>query len=291
MSAEICLAQNNSDIPAIDIRVNKLAADVGELKAKEKKSENEILRLNNLVSTQQAHIDSLEQKIGKNEQEIEIVHQASIDSINTTNKNMRDATSKLTSFVNSRYISAIALGVLILILVVFIYFAIRKKARKDSEHIDILAGNLSKLELAKKELDNSIISSDTKLLGLIEKQLEIMEKVGDEQKEVDHSLAIAMANELTRIQQNLNHMDSSIKGVSQLKSRAKAILTILNNKRYDIPDLLGEEYHEGDSMVATMELNEDMKIGTNRIKRVIKPQVSYAGKLIQSAEVIVEYNE
>lgn len=68
-------------------------------------------------------------------------------------------------------------------------------------------------------------------------------------------------------------------------------MTTLNSKQYDIPDLLGKVYNEGDNIIATMELNEDMKEGTNRIKRVIRPQVSYKGKLIQAAEVFVEFNE
>ncbi len=44
-------------------------------------------------------------------------------------------------------------------------------------------------------------------------------------------------------------------------------------------------------MIGTMELNDGLKPGTNRIKRVIKPQVSYQGKMIQAAEVVIEYNE
>lgn len=86
-------------------------------------------------------------------------------------------------------------------------------------------------------------------------------------------------------------MDPTVKGVSQLKNRAKAIWTTLNSKQYEIPDLIGKVYHEGDNIIATMELNEDLEEGTNRIKRVIKPQVSYNGKLIQTAEIVVEYNE
>ena len=44
-------------------------------------------------------------------------------------------------------------------------------------------------------------------------------------------------------------------------------------------------------MIGTLELNPELPPATNRIKRVIKPQVSYEGKLIQAAEVIIEYNE
>lgn len=107
----------------------------------------------------------------------------------------------------------------------------------------------------------------------------------------DHSLAIAIANELVRMQQNLDYMDATIKGVSQLKNRVKAMFTTLSSKQYEIPELLGMPFHEGDNMIASMELNEELHHGTSRIKRVIKPQISYQGRIIQPAEVVVEYNE
>lgn len=107
----------------------------------------------------------------------------------------------------------------------------------------------------------------------------------------DHSILLAIINDIVRMQQNLDYMDDSVKGVSQLKNRVKSILSTFNSNQYEIPDLIGRSYHEGDNMIATLELNEEMKPGTNRIKRVIKPQVSFHGKLIQAAEVIIEYNE
>lgn len=91
--------------------------------------------------------------------------------------------------------------------------------------------------------------------------------------------------------QVLENMDNSVKGVSSLRNRLKAIFMSLASNQYEIPDLLGKSYHAGDNMIGTMELNEKIEPGTNRIKRVIKPQVSYQGKMIQAAEVVIEYNE
>lgn len=108
---------------------------------------------------------------------------------------------------------------------------------------------------------------------------------------IDHSLVISIINDLVRMQQNLDYMDETIKGVSQLKNRVKSIFATLTSKQYEIPKLIGRSYHEGDNVIGTFELNEEMPIGTNRIKRVVKPQVSYKGKLVQAAEVIIEYNE
>lgn len=91
--------------------------------------------------------------------------------------------------------------------------------------------------------------------------------------------------------QVLENMDNSVKGVSSLRNRLKAIFMSLASNQYEIPDLLGKSYHAGDNMIGTMELNEKIEPGTNRIKRVIKPHVSYQGKMIQAAEVVIEYNE
>ena len=107
----------------------------------------------------------------------------------------------------------------------------------------------------------------------------------------NHDVILAIINDITRMQQNLEYMDDSVKGVSQLKNRIKSIYATLNSNQYDIPDLVGHSYHEGDNMIGTLELNPELPPATNRIKRVIKPQVSYEGKLIQAAEVIIEYNE
>lgn len=107
----------------------------------------------------------------------------------------------------------------------------------------------------------------------------------------NNSMILDIINDLVRMRQNLDFMDDSVKGVSQLKNRIKSIFATLNSNQYDIPDLVGHSYHEGDNMIGTLELNPELPTGTNRVKRVIKPQVSYQGKLIQAAEVIIEYNE
>lgn len=109
--------------------------------------------------------------------------------------------------------------------------------------------------------------------------------------ENDHSVILSIINDLVRMQQNIDHMDEGVKGVSQLRNRIKSIFTTLQSNQYEVPNLIGRTYHEGDNMIGTLELNEELEAGTNRIKRVIKPQVSYQGKLIQAAEVVIEYNE
>ncbi len=286
-----CYSQEKENVSTLDSGIEQLSAEMVLLQNKYKEQAQEIKQLNAVVQMQQTRIDSLESCLEENKLEINAVHQASIDSLNATKRCVSDTAQRLTSYTNVRVMYAALLGLLSLVLLICIYNIYRKKTQRNSELINSFASNLTRLEQERIELDNGIASSDSKMLELIERQIASAKETRNEAKEPDHSLAIAVANELTRIQQNLNHMDSSVKGVSQLRNRAKAILTTLNSKRYEVPDMLGRAYHDGDNIIATMELNEELPVGTNRIKRVIKPQVSYEGKLIQAAEVVVEYNE
>lgn len=115
--------------------------------------------------------------------------------------------------------------------------------------------------------------------------------IGCNKSDASHTIVLAIINDLVRMQQNIDYMDENVKGVLQLRNRIKSIFTTLQSHQYEIPNLIGRVYHEGDNMLGSFELNEIMPAGTNRIKRVIKPQVSYQGKLIQVAEVVIEYNE
>ncbi len=108
---------------------------------------------------------------------------------------------------------------------------------------------------------------------------------------VSHSMALALINDIVRMQQNLDYMDISVKGVSQLRNRVKSMRLTLHRNGYEVAELLGRSWHEGDNIIGTMELNEELEPGTNRIKRIIRPQVSFQGKMIQAAEVVIEYNE
>ncbi|MCC8119188.1 MAG: hypothetical protein LIP09_10665 [Bacteroidales bacterium] len=108
---------------------------------------------------------------------------------------------------------------------------------------------------------------------------------------VSHSMALALINDIVRMQQNLDYMDISVKGVSQLRNRVKSMMLTLHRNGYEVAELLGRSWHEGDNIIGTMELNDELEPGTNRIKRIIRPQVSFQGKMIQAAEVVIEYNE
>lgn len=283
-------AQDDSKQIELEKQVRLLKTEISTLKQNQQSSNGKISDLSNTISAQSRSIDSLCKDISKVNEQIKQTSSDMKKDISDTNDNINYKEKAMMSAINTKSVYAGLIGLLALVLSVVIFIRYRRRVNQSTLDLNNIDSQITSLKNEQHRLEENIIASNDKLISAIEKQAVVV-KTEDEIKDQDHSLALAVANELTRIQQNLNFMDPTVKGVSQLKNRAKAIMTTLNSKQYDIPDLLGKVYNEGDNIIATMELNEDMKEGTNRIKRVIKPQVSYKGKLIQAAEVFVEFNE
>lgn len=283
-------AQDDSKQIELEKQVRLLKTEISTLKQNQQSSNGKISDLSNTISAQSRSIDSLCKDISKVNEQIKQTSSDMKKDISDTNDNINYKEKAMMSAINTKSVYAGLIGLLALVLSVVIFIRYRRRVNQSTLDLNNIDSQITSLKNEQHRLEENIIASNDKLISAIERQAVVV-KTEDEIKDQDHSLALAVANELTRIQQNLNFMDPTVKGVSQLKNRAKAIMTTLNSKQYDIPDLLGKVYNEGDNIIATMELNEDMKEGTNRIKRVIKPQVSYKGKLIQAAEVFVEFNE
>lgn len=283
-------AQDDSKQIELEKQVRLLKTEISTLKQNQQSSNGKISDLSNTISAQSRSIDSLCKDISKVNEQIKQTSSDMKKDISDTNDNINYKEKAMMSAINTKSVYAGLIGLLALVLSVVIFIRYRRRVNQSTLDLNNIDSQITSLKNEQHRLEENIIASNDKFISAIEKQAVVV-KTEDEIKDQDHSLALAVANELTRIQQNLNFMDPTVKGVSQLKNRAKAIMTTLNSKQYDIPDLLGKVYNEGDNIIATMELNEDMKEGTNRIKRVIRPQVSYKGKLIQAAEVFVEFNE
>lgn len=290
LSASLNSFAENNKQAELENQVHLLKTEIKTLKQSQQNSSSKTKILLQTVDAQAKSVDSLRNELSNIKDELEQSSSNMKKDINATNENLNSTEKAMKSAINTKSVYAGLLGLLALILSVVIFVIHKKKVYQSALDFESVDKQIASLKDEQQKLQENIVVSNDKLISAIEKQAVAVQSQS-RNEEVDHSLALAVANELTRIQQNLNFMDPTVKGVSQLKNRAKAIWTTLNSKQYEIPDLIGKVYHEGDNIIATMELNEDLEEGTNRIKRVIKPQVSYKGKLIQAAEVVVEFNE
>ena len=148
-------------------------------------------------------------------------------------------------------------------------------------------------------MDEANVKLDEKLIQLLEKQLIFAENQTTSKSvekttkpdETDHSLMLKVADEITRMQKNINRMEDGTKGLKGVKKGLERLRNNFLVNDYEIIDLLGKKYNERMNMeivnvVIDEELSEDDKI----INKVIRPQVNFKGKLIQRAQVEISTN-
>lgn len=85
-------------------------------------------------------------------------------------------------------------------------------------------------------------------------------------------------------------MDESVKGYKQLKKAVDRIRTNFLANGYEIVEMLGKAYSEGMKASVNFETDESLKEGEQKITGIIKPQINYKGKMIQTAQITVSQN-
>lgn len=268
------------------LKIVSLQREVSNLKASVSRLQQDSRTIQNLCKQQTFNLDSLADKQKLQTQDMVTLAEKVGADLLETNKNLQTSTNELSDSINSRTWLTV-LGILIVLaLLGVVYSILRKKILNGSTSIDRIKAAQESLENAQKAMQEESVKLDNKLVELLESKL-----IQSSTSEQDHSLVLSIATEVARIEQNLAFMDTKVKGVSNLKNRASAINATLKAKGYEIPRLVGEKYHDGDNMVPTMELDEELPVGTQIIRRVLKPMVLYNGKMIQAAHVVVAFNE
>jgi hypothetical protein len=103
----------------------------------------------------------------------------------------------------------------------------------------------------------------------------------------DHSLALKVADEVTRIESNLAQMDSGVRGHKQLSKSVDNVKNNLLAAGYELVEMLGKPYHEGMIVEADFILDENLSEGERVITRVRKPEVRFRGEVIQVGKITV----
>jgi hypothetical protein len=262
-----------SNVNNLQTTINHQSTSFTEITSKAKKLEGNIDSLTNLIETNRSNINTIAADLGTKIQQTE-----------TSSKN---SISQLDKDVNTNRLYWIIATLITLILGGLIYWLLGKRIASSQTDVE------SQIRSTKKTLEEESLKLDAQLLDIINSQLKIKETepAKTESGEKDHSLVLKVADEVTRILMNLEVMDKEIKGYKHLKKYSESILDNLKAYGYEIPQLIGMNYNSGMNMVATLEFDESIESGKQIIKRIIKPQVNFDGKVIQTAKVTVAFNE
>ena len=267
--------------------IQPLTEKVKLLQSENSKLKSEIGTLNSKLSTANKNIETLQNETQKNSNAISQTANELGIKIQQTETSSKNSISILDKDVNTNRLYWIIGTLITLLLGGIVYWLLGKRIASSQTDVE------SQIRSTKKTLEEESLKLDAQLLDIINSQLKIKERepVKTESGEKDHSLVLKVADEVTRILMNLEVMDKEIKGYKHLKKYSESILDNLKAYGYEIPQLIGMNYNSGMNMVATLEFDESIESGKQIIKRIIKPQVNFEGKMIQAAKVTVAFNE
>jgi len=295
MLASHAFAQGGSDslkIESLTMELEKLRSELSTTQDQLQQSERKLIRIQGTMEKQNLQqdqsIDSLENLIGTNIRNLKASEDRLGSQIKETEEQVNsDITGLKTSLSKNTLYWILATGFAILLAVLLFVFLRRMVVSRTDK-------TTKQLESTRKLLEEESIKLDNKLVEILEKQLiiqkEVSKSAGDKTGEIDHSLALKVADEIVRIQKNLSQMDESTRGKKQLNSSVERIRSNFEANGYEIVDMLNKPYHEGMKVDANFRTDESLDEGQQMITRIIKPQVNFKNEMIQSAQIEVSQN-
>lgn len=139
------------------------------------------------------------------------------------------------------------------------------------------------------------IKLDGQLIKLLDTQMQLMnaerQTSSAKAEEVDHSLALKVADEIVRIEKNINRLEGNEKEIKPILKGLERIRDNFAASGYEMVQLLNKEYDDRMNVDVINFINdENIPTGKRIITKIIRPQVNYQGVLKQKAQVDVSQN-
>lgn len=276
----------------LERELKPITSSIQSLQTENKRLKSDLRNVNSRLNTANKIIDSLQIKTQSNTTAINNEATKLGLRISNTEVNSNQKIDAIdNSFSKKSLISII--GVLLAVLFsIAIYLLLRKHQRKDKSDIEVL------IESTKKSLLKESVALDSKLADILETQLKIIQEERTvnpnnfEDNQIDHSMPLKVADEITRINAYANSLDPNSQDAKALKSSVKRLTNTFKAAHYDIVDLLGQKYDDGLKVIVVNAVpDEKLKPGEEIISRIIKPLVKYNGAQIQAAQVDISVGQ
>ena len=267
--------------------IKPLTEKVKALQSENSKLKTEIGNLNSKLSAVNSKLETLDQKVQSNASDIQKTNSELngkiANSVTTTNQKFTQVDNSLSK--NSLWSIIGILGAIIVSGLV--YWLVSKRQTTDKTDVE------AQISKTKKTLEEEGVKLDTKLTEVLETQLKLVQEErakipANKSEEIDHSLALKVADEIVRINKNLSNMDANTKGLKQLSASVKRIEDNFAANGYEMPELLNKPFDPRMKVIVANSIpDENLKDGEEKITKIIKPQVNFKGVMIQSAQVEV----
>lgn len=290
-----CHAEADStDVQRVNEKVKIMTEIIDSLTVEGQLLKGHVAKLQKEITTLQSHLSIIE---AKNDSVDNVLMNRVRSNTELANSNHAVTTEKIqavetssSSNIHKLTIWGIWAVVVLLILAIVIYIVLHRGISKGTDAI-------AAIRIAQGNLEEEYVKLDTKLVEVLNKQLSIENSQVNVSANVlhkdtnpDHSLALKVADEVTRIEKNLSRMDPSVKGYKPLVKAIERIKDNFKANGYEIVTYLGQIYNEGMRINSEFVIDETLPIGTRIVTSVSKPQVHFNGELIQKASVTVSQN-
>ncbi|MFV0185630.1 hypothetical protein OBK16_13345 [Empedobacter falsenii] len=277
------LQKQQQEISVLKQKINNQQSVINQYKS-------ELSTLSIKTENQEKQIDSLKIETNKNVQNIQAIANDLGTKIQQTETTAKDGISKLDKDVNTNRLYWIIGTLATLLLGGILYWLLGKRIATSKTDVE------TQIKNTKKSLEEESIKLDSKLVDVLESQLKLKQEEKltvptNSNNEIDHSLALKVADEIVRMQKNISKMDENTKGLKPLVKGIERIQANFASNGYEMINLLNKDYDERMNIdVINFVVDENLAIGKKVITKIIKPQVNYNEVLIQRAQVEVSQN-
>lgn len=234
MQVSFAQTQITPEIKDFQDRLNKIETTNNHLRTVLQQIENN----NKIVKNELNSIKQLEER---NMANITSIRNELNDKISDNKATVETKIMNVEETVSRNKLYWIIAVLAIALLSILLYGLIRRQlAKKSSDLFD-------NIQQTKKALEEEGIKLDNKLIELLGTQMQLIksEQISSNIKTEDHALALKVADEVVRIQNNLVFMNFETKGLKQLVAAVKRIQDNLEANGYELVDMRNKPYDEG----------------------------------------------
>ncbi|MDO4497544.1 MAG: hypothetical protein Q4B58_06935 [Bacteroidales bacterium] len=278
-----CNATSSNNDMDLGKKMHSIESKITVLEKENSHLAKEISNLKSDIAKSQSEIDTVNNDVKRLHNDLSAKATALGDSINTTNTKISATSETINSSISTRTLLGVVGLLLAFTIAAFVYLILKRKISSNISAIDTI-------KEAQTKLSEETIKLDNQLIELMDKQMDAQNSSANTAAEVDHTLALKVADEIVRIQINLSRMDASIKGYKQLQKAVERIKENFFANGYEIVDMLGKDYNEGMRVNGDFVIDETLPKGSRIITFITKPQINYCGTMIQKATITITQN-
>ena len=282
--SNIALAIGTTD--SLNLRLSRIGTSVQTLQRENDVLKSQATTLSVTISTQSKEIDSLKSVLAETNNRVDALLDSLNKNISSTREQIQIKSDSLSQTIAKQSQTGLWIFIVIAIILAVIAFVFGKLIAKRGNEVALLSAKADKLN---EQIVNRL-SSEMSEMQTISKQIGSISAATGSESDTEQKLITTLADRITFMEMTLYKMDSSVRGHKQLSKSIKQMKDNLLANGYELVDMLGKDYHDGMKVTANFVEDEDLPDGKQVITGIIKPQINYRGKMIQSAQITVSQN-